>query len=81
MLLLPGLPALAVGGIAAAWCVAVELFQLTGLPMEWGALFSPVVLVLGTVFDLRDLVVYVVTIVVVTAVDVGITALRRRAAR
>ena len=67
--LAPRLPALAVGGIAAAWCVAVELFQLTGLPLEWGAVFSPVMLVLGTVFDPRDLIVYVVTIAVVTAID------------
>ena len=68
VVLAPRLPALAVGGIAAAWCVAVELFQLTGLPLVWGAAFSPVMLVLGTVFDPRDLIVYVVTIAVVTAI-------------
>ena len=69
VVLAPRLPALAVGGIAAAWCVAVELFQLTGLPLVWGAAFSPVMLVLGTVFDPRDLIVYVVTIAVVTTID------------
>ena len=56
------LPPLAIGGIAAAWCVGVELFQLTGLPSAWGASFAPVTLLLGTVFDARDLVVYIVTI-------------------
>jgi hypothetical protein len=67
-LIAPSLPVLAVGGIAAAWCVGVELFQLTGLPLEWGARFAPVMLVLGTVFDARDIVVYLLTIVVLTAV-------------
>lgn len=70
VVLAPRLPALAAGGIAAAWCVGVELFQLTGLPLAWGAAFSPAMLVLGTVFDPRDLIVYVVAIAVATAVDV-----------
>ena len=74
VLIAPRLPALATGAIAAAWCVAVELFQLTGLPLAWGATFPPVMLILGTVFDARDLLVYVVTIVLATAVD----ALARR---
>lgn len=69
MAVAPRLPVLAVGGIAAAWCVGVELFQLTGLPLAWGATFAPVMLVLGTVFDPRDLVVYVLTVAVVTAAD------------
>jgi hypothetical protein len=77
VLLVPRLPALAVGAIAAAWCIAVELFQLTGLPLEWAARFPPAVLVFGTVFDPRDLVVYVVTIAAVTALDAGTAALRR----
>ncbi|WP_228484499.1 DUF2809 domain-containing protein [Microbacterium cremeum] len=67
----PRLPALAVGAIAAAWCVGVELFQLTGLPLAWGAAFAPVTLVLGTVFDARDLAVYVVTIALATVVDLA----------
>jgi hypothetical protein len=65
-----------VGAIAAAWCTAVELFQLTGLPLAWGAQFSPVMLVLGTVFDARDLVVYLVTIALATALDAGMQAIR-----
>jgi hypothetical protein len=70
VLLAPRLTAIAAGAIAAAWCVGVELFQLTGLPLAWGAQFPPVMLVLGTVFDARDLVVYVATIILATAVDV-----------
>jgi hypothetical protein len=55
--------------IAGAWCVAVELFQLTGLPETWGAAFTPVMLVLGTVFDLRDLLVYAATVAALAALD------------
>ena len=69
VLIAPRLPALAAGALAAAWCVAVELFQLTGLPLSWGAQFSPVMLLLGTVFDPRDLVIYVAAIALATAVD------------
>ncbi|WP_342000088.1 DUF2809 domain-containing protein [Microbacterium sp. LWH7-1.2] len=69
VLLAPRLPALGAGAIATAWCVAVELFQLTGLPLAWGTRFPPVMLVLGTVFDARDLLVYVATIMLATAVD------------
>lgn len=69
------------GCLAAAWCVAVELFQLTGVPLELGAVFPPAMLVLGTVFDARDLLIYVGTIAVVTAVDLAVRAIvsgRRR---
>ena len=72
----PRLPPLAVGGIALAWCVAVELFQLTGLPLRWGAVFPPVMLLLGTVFDARDLLVYVLAVSAAFAVDALLT--RRR---
>ncbi len=70
VLLAPRLPALAAGVIAAAWCVAVELFQLTGLPLAWGAHFTPAMLVFGTVFDARDVLVYLLTIALATAVAV-----------
>jgi hypothetical protein len=71
----PRLSPPAAGGIAAAWCVGVELFQLSGLPLVWGASFSPAMLVFGTVFDARDLVVYLVTIAVLAAVDLALRAL------
>lgn len=70
VLLVPGRHPLVVGAVAAGWCVAVELFQLTGLPARWGAGFAPVMLVFGTVFDARDLVVYVVTVAAAAVVDV-----------
>ena len=57
--------------------ITLELFQLTGLPLAWGTRFPPVLLVLGTVFDARDLLVYVATIMLATAVD----ALLGRASR
>lgn len=71
------LPPLAIGGIAAAWCVGVELFQLTGLPSAWGASFAPVTLLLGTVFDARDLVVYIVTIAALTVLDWALGSVNR----
>lgn len=67
----PGLRPLAAGAITAGWCIAVELFQLTGIPLDLGAVFAPWMLVLGTVFDARDLVVYVITAVVLGAADVA----------
>lgn len=63
---------LLIGGIAAVWCIGIELFQLTGVPVRVAEVFPPAVLVLGTVFDARDLVVYVLAIAVVTAVDVAV---------
>nr|WP_206687987.1 DUF2809 domain-containing protein [Microbacterium yannicii] len=78
VLIAPRLPPVAAGAIAAAWCTAVELFQLTGLPLAWGAQLPPVMLVLGTVFDARDLVVYLATIALAAALDVGIRAILHR---
>ena len=74
--LAPRLPPLTVGALAGAWCVAVELFQLTGIPMQLGAVFPPAVLVLGTVFDGRDLLVYALTIVVLIGADAVVGVLR-----
>ena len=78
VLLAPRLPALVVGAIAAAWCVGIELFQLTGLPLAWGISFAPAMLIFGTVFDARDLVVYVLTIAVVTGADAAIARVSAR---
>lgn len=73
VVLAPRLPALAVAAIVLVWCVAVELFQLTGLPDAWGAAFTPIMLVLGTVFDPRDLLIYAVATVVLLVVDLGVS--------
>lgn len=75
MLFASARPAL-LGALAVAWCVAVELFQLTGAPVALAAAFPPVALVLGTGFDARDLVVYPLAVVVAAAVDA--TVARRR---
>lgn len=66
-----------IGAVAAAWCAAVELLQLTGLPDRWGAVFPPAALVFGTVFDARDLVIYVIVVIVCAAVDAALRARSR----
>ncbi|MCZ4068330.1 DUF2809 domain-containing protein [Microbacterium sp. H37-C3] len=58
-----------VAAVAGIWCIAVELLQLSDLPARAATVFPPAVLVLGTVFDARDLLVYVVTIVITGALD------------
>ena len=75
----PRLRPLAAGAIAAGWCVAVELFQLTGIPLALGAVFPPAMLVLGTVFDARDIALYLGTAAVLTAVDTAAQRVARRA--
>ncbi len=64
-----------IGALTVAWCVAVELFQLTGLPLAWGAAWPPIMLVLGSVFDVRDLIVYTASGLAVGCAD---TLLNRR---
>lgn len=71
----PRLPPLVVGSITAAWCVAIELFQLTGIPLVLGAAFAPSMLLLGTVFDARDLLVYVISAAAISGADVALALL------
>ena len=59
----------AVFGVSAAWCVAVELFQLTGLPVAWAEAFPPARLVFGTTFTAADLGLYAVGVAAATAAD------------
>jgi hypothetical protein len=66
------------GLVAAGWCTAVELFQLTGIPAAAGAAFAPATLVLGTVFDARDLVVYVAAVAAAAGVDAAVRAIPSR---
>ncbi|WP_458041964.1 MULTISPECIES: ribosomal maturation YjgA family protein [Bacteria] len=77
VILLPRRRVVVTGLLAAVWCVGVELFQLIGVPLALGAVFPPIMLVLGTVFDARDIVVYLVTIVAVAVVDSALRASRR----
>lgn len=74
VLVAPGLRPIAAALIAAAFCIAIELFQLTGIPLRLGSVFPPAMLVLGTVFDPRDLVVYPAAVGVAWAVDVLVGA-------
>ncbi|MEH3090386.1 MAG: DUF2809 domain-containing protein [Microbacterium arborescens] len=66
--------------VASGWCVAVELLQLTDLPGHAASVFPPAVLVLGTVFDPRDLVIYVVAVAITAGADVAMrrASIRRR---
>lgn len=66
-----------VGAATMLWCVAVELFQLTGLPEQWGRAAWPVMLVFGTVFDPRDFVVYGVGAIVCAVMDAMLPRRRR----
>ncbi len=81
VVVLPRLRPRTVALIAAAWCTAVELFQLTGVPLRLGAEFSPVMLVLGTVFDARDLVIYLVAVVVMALLDGTFRGAKERVSR
>lgn len=78
VLIAPRLHSAAAAAIAAGWCVAVELFQLTGIPSRAGDLFPPAMLVLGTVFDPRDLVVYPIAVGAAWAVDLVVSAVLSR---
>ena len=59
---------------AGSLCVAIELFQLTGLPAAWAVTFPPIALVLGTGFDARDIVVYLVAVTGAAFVDKTVNA-------
>lgn len=59
-IVLPRAPVWIVGASAAALCMLIECFQLTGLPAIWSEAFWPVRLVLGVGFGARDLVAYAV---------------------
>lgn len=72
--LMPRARPTAVAVAAGSLCVAIELFQLTGLPVAWAAAFPPIALVLGTGFDARDIVVYLVAVAGVAFIDKTIGA-------
>ena len=78
VLIAPRMHPAAVAAIAAGWCIAIELFQLTGIPLRVASLFPPAILVLGTVFDARDLVVYPLAVGVAWAIDALVAAVLSR---
>lgn len=72
VLLLPRARRVILGVAAIAWCVLVELLQLTGLPVALAERVPPIALVLGTGFDARDLVVYASAVLVAAAADAAV---------
>lgn len=68
-LLLPDWAPIRVAAAALAFSFAIELFQLTGLPADLNAWFSPLRLVLGTSFAASDLAAYAVGAALAFAVD------------
>lgn len=77
---LPRLSAVTVGVAAVAVCVAIELFQLTGLPASWGQAFPPARLLLGTTFTAADLPLYALGGAGAAAVDAALHRLSPRGA-
>lgn len=69
VLLLPRAPRAILASAAGGWCVAVELLQRTGLPAALAERVPAVALVLGTGFDPRDLLVYVLAVAAAASVD------------
>lgn len=69
-LLAPRAPAVVLGGVAAAWCLAVELLQLTGLPAAAAEVTPLARLVLGRGFDAFDLPAYALGVLVALVVVV-----------
>jgi len=65
----PRVRPMVVGLIAGGWSVAVELLQATGIPLDLAERFRPIVLVLGTGFDPRDLLVYACAAIVAGVAD------------
>lgn len=80
-LLTPRWPSWGSGSVALAWCVAVELLQLTGLPEQWGAEFRPLMLVFGTVFSATDLAFYALGVALAAGLDAVIRRSRGRGSR
>jgi hypothetical protein len=69
----PRWPRPAVALFAFAVCGGVELLQLTGLPRDWASAFPPIELVLGSGFDMRDIVVYAAAAAAASLADVVLT--------
>lgn len=62
-------PSWQVAAAAILLCVAIEVFQLTGVPTSLTELFPPARYLLGTTFNALDLVAYVVGVLTATAVS------------
>jgi hypothetical protein len=67
-LLAPRARAVVIGGAAGAWCLAVELLQLTEVPAAAAEVTPLARLVLGSGFDAWDLPAYAVGVLVALVV-------------
>jgi hypothetical protein len=74
---IPRAASLTVAGIALAFCVAIELLQLTGVPSALAQTLPPARLVLGTTFAPVDLIAYAVGTGLACVADAAV----RRASR
>lgn len=80
VLLLPRARRSILAAAAALWCIAVELLQLTGVPVALAERIPVAALVLGSGFDARDLVVYVLAVASALGVDRAVSGARGRRA-
>lgn len=73
----PRAPSALAGALALAVCVGVELLQLTSVPARLSATIPGVELVLGSTFQVTDLLAYAIGSLVAASTDLLV---RRRAA-
>ena len=64
--------------IALAFCIAVELLQITTIPADLAAAFPPIRLVLGSTFAPLDLLAYVIGTALATGADALFGSIRSR---
>ncbi|WP_219820355.1 DUF2809 domain-containing protein [Pseudoclavibacter sp. RFBG4] len=81
VLLAPRARAWTAFALAVAWSFAVELLQLTELPARVNEAFAPARLVLGSGFEVRDLLVYALGGGVTLGADLAVTCIRARRRR
>ena len=65
----PRAPVLIPFALAFGFCLALELFQLTGIPLAIGDAFSPARLVLGSTFVGRDILAYGIGSLAIASID------------
>ena len=58
-----------IGAVALSFCVAIELFQLTGIPLALNDITPLARLVFGTTFVAADLLSYATGVVVIASID------------
>jgi len=68
-LLRPRTHSVIVAALALGFCVAIELFQLTGVPMALNEITPLARLVFGTTFVAADLLSYTAGVVVIASID------------